>query len=111
MGFHKAKFDEDIEALSRFARGLSLPVRLLILKVLISKAAWTSHEAFDDLDLTPVTRDRHLRALIDLGLVEDIHKRGVVYYQINEANFNKMEGGFLHFFAVFKNANIDNTSA
>jgi DNA-binding transcriptional ArsR family regulator len=106
MGFPKAFFNKDIEELSSFSRGLSLPVRISILKIMLEKATWVSSEEFAKLDLTIVTRDRHLRALTELKLVENIHQNGLMYYRINKPVFSKMISNFNHFFDLYKTDNL-----
>jgi hypothetical protein len=103
MGFRKEFFDKNIEELSSFSRALSLPVRISILKIIIEKGGgWVSHEAFNCLDLTIVTRDRHLRALAELKLLETIHHNGTICYRINKLVFNKMVNEFNHLFDKYK---------
>jgi len=103
MGFPKALFENNIEELSSFSRGLSLPVRISILKILIEKRTWVNNEVFSNLPLTIVTRDRHLQALINLGLVENIHQSGTMHYRINQTVFNRMIAEFNQLFELYKN--------
>lgn len=101
MGFPKFSFDKDIEELASFSRALSLPVRVAILKILIDKGDWITNENFSELPLTIVTRDRHLRALLDLDIIEKIHTKGTVYYRLNNANFARLVKGFKSLFHLF----------
>lgn len=102
MGFAKFRFDANDEELSRFARALSLPVRVSMLKVLINEKSWASNEVFKHLSLTPVTRDRHLQALKDLGIVIENRQNRIAQYQINEAAFQKLIEDFKSFFDLFE---------
>jgi len=102
MGFPKEFFDKDIEQLSSFSRALSLPVRISILKVLIKKSDWVNQDEFTRLDLTIVTRDRHLRALTELKLIENIHQNGTVYYRINKPVFSRMVNEFTQLFDLYQ---------
>jgi hypothetical protein len=102
MGFPKGFFENNIEELSGFSRGLSLPVRISILKILIDRGDWVNNEEFMNLDLTIVTRDRHLVALINLKLIENIHQNGTMWYRINKPVFNRMVEEFNQLFALYK---------
>ena len=90
MRLPKSKLDSNSERIAKFAIGIALPIRISILKILLINKSWVTTEAFTTLELTIVTRDRHLRSLIDLGLVMDEHRKGIIYYKINDDTFGQM---------------------
>jgi len=102
MGFPKFKFDSNDERLSIFARAIALPVRVSILKILATNKSWVSNDAFDNLILTPITRDRHLRALMDTGLINQIHMKGIVYYKIDRENIQELIESYMLLFDLLK---------
>jgi len=69
---------------------------------MIEKGGWVDHDEFTNLNLTIVTRDRHLRALSELKLIENIHQNGAIYYRINKSVFDKMVSGFNHLFDLYQ---------
>ena len=63
------KFDEQLQELARFARVISHPARLAILKYLAETKTCISGDISDNLPLSRTTVSQHLKELRDLGLI------------------------------------------
>lgn len=65
----KEIFDKDLQDLARFARVISHPARLAILKYLAETKTCISGDISDALPLSRTTVSQHLKELKDLGLI------------------------------------------
>lgn len=63
------KFDEPLQELARFARAISHPARLAILKYLAETPACISGDISDYIPLSRTTVSQHLKELRDMGLI------------------------------------------
>lgn len=63
------KFDESLQELARFAKAISHPARLAILKYLAETKSCISGDISDNLPLSRTTVSQHLKELKDLGLI------------------------------------------
>lgn len=63
------KFDEDLQELAKFARVLSHPARLAILKYLAETKTCISGDISDQLPLSRTTISQHLKELRQMGLI------------------------------------------
>jgi DNA-binding HxlR family transcriptional regulator len=63
------KFDEQLQDIARFARGISHPARLAILQYLAETKTCISGDISDSLPLSRTTISQHLKELRDLGLI------------------------------------------
>jgi ArsR family transcriptional regulator len=62
-------FDPDLQELARFAKVISHPARLAILKYLAETRSCVSGDISDKLPLSRTTVSQHLKELKDLGLI------------------------------------------
>ena len=65
----KDNFDKDLQDLARFARVISHPARLAILKYLAETKTSISGDISEALPLSRTTVSQHLKELKDLGLI------------------------------------------
>jgi DNA-binding transcriptional ArsR family regulator len=63
------KFDNSLQELAKFARVISHPARLAILKYLAETKTCISGDISDNLPLSRTTVSQHLKELRDLGLI------------------------------------------
>ena len=63
------KFDPDLQELARFAKVISHPARLAILKYLAETKTCISGDISDQLPLSRTTVSQHLKELKELGLI------------------------------------------
>jgi DNA-binding transcriptional ArsR family regulator len=64
------KFDDNLQELARFAKAISHPARLAILKYLAESKTCISGDISDFLPLSRTTVSQHLKALRDIGLIQ-----------------------------------------
>jgi ArsR family transcriptional regulator, arsenate/arsenite/antimonite-responsive transcriptional repressor len=100
------KFDESLQHLARFAKVISHPARLAILKYLAETKSCISGDISDSLPLSRTTVSQHLTELKSFGLIHgEIDGLNVCYCLCNESimeNLNKMDA----FFSVVTSAEI-----
>ena len=65
----KENFDSDLQELARFAKVMSHPARLAILKYLAETKTCISGDISDKLPLSRTTVSQHLKELRDMGLI------------------------------------------
>ena len=63
-------FDESLQELAKFAKAISHPARLAILKYLAETKTCISGDISDYLPLSRTTVSQHLKELRDLGLIQ-----------------------------------------
>jgi len=66
----KENFEPDLQELARFAKVISHPARLAILKYLAQTKTCISGDISDKLPLSRSTVSQHLKELRDLGLIQ-----------------------------------------
>ena len=64
------KFSNNLQELSRFAKAISHPARLAILKYLAEAKTCTTGDISENLPLSRTTVSQHLKELRDLGLIQ-----------------------------------------
>lgn len=64
------QFDESLQELARFARAISHPARLAILKYLSETRTCISGDISEQLPLSRTTVSQHLKDLRDMGLIQ-----------------------------------------
>ncbi len=100
-------FDENLQELSRFAKVISHPARLAILKFLAETKSCISGDISDSLPLSRSTVSQHLKELRELGLIKGEIEGLKINYCLNTENLQKYSGIFNKFFAVM--SQIDNS--
>ncbi len=100
------KFDDSLQQLARFAKVISHPARLAILKYLAGTKTCISGDISDFLPLSRTTVSQHLKELRDIGLIHgEIDGLKINYCLCSD----KIEGYlslFENFFEPIKNAKI-----
>jgi len=100
------KFDESLQDLARFAKVISHPARLAILKYLAESRSCISGDISDYLPLSRTTVSQHLKELRDIGLIHgEIDGLKINYCLCSEEREKYLEL-FENFFEPVKNAKI-----
>lgn len=100
------KFDESLQELARFARAISHPARLEILKYLAGTKSCISGDISDYLPLSRTTVSQHLRELRDIGLIHGEIDGLRINYCLCSDNIDRYLGLFEQFFEQVRNAKI-----
>lgn len=93
----KENFDKDLQQLADFARVMSHPARLAILKYLSETKSCISGDISDNLPLSRSTVSQHLKELRDIGLIHgEIDGLKINYCLCSEKldHFIQLFGGF-----------------
>jgi DNA-binding transcriptional ArsR family regulator len=101
------KFDESLQNISRFAKTLSHPARLAILKYLAETKTCISGDISDYLPLGRTTVSQHLKELRDLGLITGEIDGLKVNYCLSCSNITTLIKIFEDFFKELKCAAIN----
>lgn len=106
MAFHKKEeFSDKEQGLAAFAKALSHPARIAILKVLASKNECICGEIVDVLPLAQSTVSQHLKELKQAGLIDGTIDGPRSCYCINWKVFEKFMLDFSSMFSKLKEAN------
>ena len=101
------KFDESLQELAVFAKAISHPARLAILKYLAETKTCISGDISEHLPLGRTTVSQHLKALRDLGLIQGTIDGLKINYCLCETTIEKQLQLFNQFFDPIKKMNID----
>lgn len=101
-----AVFDTELQELARFAKAISHPARLAILKYLAETKTCISGDISDYLPLSRSTVSQHLNELKDLGLIHGTIDGLKVNYCLCGSNIEKYLLAFDLFFESIKTINI-----
>ena len=100
------KFDESLQELSRFAKVISHPARLAILKYLAETKSCISGDISDYLPLSRSTVSQHLKELRDIGLIHGEIDGLKINYCLSSKEIDRFLEIFENFFEPVKNAKI-----
>jgi len=100
------KFDDSLQELARFAKVLSHPARLAILKYLAETKTCISGDISDFLPLGRTTVSQHLKELRDAGLIHGEIDGLKINYCLCCPEINKILKMFETYFDPIKNAEI-----
>jgi DNA-binding transcriptional ArsR family regulator len=100
------KFEDSLQELARFARVLSHPARLAILKYLAETKTCISGDISDYLPLGRTTVSQHLKELRDIGLIHGEIDGLKINYCLCSEEIEKNLMFFENFFKPIKNAKI-----
>jgi DNA-binding transcriptional ArsR family regulator len=104
----KELFDNDLQELALFAKAISHPARLAILKYLAETKTCISGDISDYLPLSRTTVYQHLKELKDLGLIRGSIDGLKVNYCLSNSVIDKYLKIFQEFFVPIQAAtNID----
>jgi DNA-binding transcriptional ArsR family regulator len=93
-------YDEDEIALARFAKAMSHPARIAILKYLSSLDACCFGDINKELPIAKATVSQHLSELKDAGLIQGTIEPPKVNYCIDKENWQKAKVLFDDFYKV-----------
>lgn len=91
-------YKDNTEELARFAKAISHPTRIAILKHLESQSCCFTGDLVDVFPLAQSTISQHLKELKDVGLIQGELKPPKIKYCINQENWNKAKLLFKDFF-------------
>lgn len=99
MAYSKAQHFEDRDvAVARYAKALSHPARIAILRLLKKQSSCYCGDLVNDLPIAQATVSQHLRELKDTGLIDGEITPPKVRYCINRANFEQAQMYFKDLF-------------
>ena len=99
-------FDPELQELAAFAKTISHPARLAILKYLAETKTCISGDISDYLPLSRTTVSQHLKELRDLGLIHGEIDGLKINYCLCSTDINKYLDLFENFFGTIKNARV-----
>jgi len=102
----KELFETDLQELAEFAKVISHPARLAILKYLADKKTCISGDISDQLPLSRTTVSQHLKELSELGLVHGEIDGLKVNYCLCSSNIEKYLLMFESFFEPVRAVDI-----
>jgi len=100
------KFDESLQELARFAKVISHPARLAILKYLAESKSCISGDISDYLPLSRTTVSQHLKELRDIGLIHGEIDGLKINYCLCSDEIDRYLGLFEDFFGPVKNVKL-----
>lgn len=103
MGLAKSEeFSVKDNRVARFAKALSHPARVAILRLLIQKQACVCGDIVDELPLSQSTVSQHLKELKEAGLIKGDIEGTRVCYCIDEKEWKLAESLLKDFFAAWQ---------
>jgi ArsR family transcriptional regulator, arsenate/arsenite/antimonite-responsive transcriptional repressor len=91
----KVEIPEDLQEIARFAKAMSHPVRVYILKKLSSRnACCYSGDLVDELPIGRSALSQHLKELKHAGLIQGEIEAPFIKYCINKENWAKLNSAF-----------------
>jgi DNA-binding transcriptional ArsR family regulator len=100
------KFDDSLQDLARFAKVISHPARLAILKYLAGTKTCVSGDISDFLPLSRTTVSQHLKELRNIGLIQGDIDGLKINYCLRSDKIDTYLKLFDDFFEPVKNAQI-----
>lgn len=101
------KFDDSLQELASFAKVLSHPARLAILKYLAETKTCISGDISDYLPLGRTTVSQHLKELREAGLIHGEIDGLKINYCLCSIEINKYLGLFENFFGEIKSIDLE----
>lgn len=102
MGSTKSEeFSVKDNRLSKYAKALSHPARVAILKLLIKKQACICGDIVDELPLSQSTVSQHLKELKDAGLIKGDIEGAKVCYCIDEKEWSAAKSSIAELFGSY----------
>lgn len=103
----KELFDSELQDLARFARVISHPARLAILKFLAETTTCITGDISDSLPLSRTTVSQHLKELKELGLIHGTIDGLKVNYCLCSSTINEYLNLFQDFFIPIQLADVE----
>lgn len=95
MTIHKKEeFGKKKQHLAMFAKAISHPARIAILKILAKKSGCNCSMLVEQLPLSQSTVSQHLRALKDSGLIVGSSLGTSMIYSLNKINLKEFDSEF-----------------
>ncbi|TVR42951.1 MAG: ArsR family transcriptional regulator [Bacteroidia bacterium] len=108
MNDKKIAFDPSDQEIAAYARALSHPVRVYILKKLSGmNACCYSGDLVDELPIGRSSLSQHLKELKHAGLIQGEIKAPYIKYCINKENWEKVKAAFAEYFGEAVLQNVD----
>jgi DNA-binding transcriptional ArsR family regulator len=105
MGTTKSEeFSVKDNRVARYAKALSHPARIAILKLLVKKQACICGDIVDELPLSQSTVSQHLKELKEAGLVKGDIDGAKVCYCIDEEEWQRAKQSLSELFASYETA-------
>ena len=101
------KFEDSLQELAQFAKAISHPARLSILKYLAETKTCISGDISDNLPLSRTTVSQHLKELRDIGLIHGEIDGLKINYCLCHSNIEKYINLFDSFFDPVNASTID----
>jgi DNA-binding transcriptional ArsR family regulator len=101
------KFDKSLQELAGFAKVISHPARLSILKYLAESRISISGEISGSLPLSRTTVSQHLSELRRAGLIDGEINGLKVSYRLNRKAMKKFSKSFKRFFSFLKDSSTE----
>ncbi|MCF8274584.1 MAG: metalloregulator ArsR/SmtB family transcription factor [Flavobacteriaceae bacterium] len=92
------EYNQDTEAMAKFAKALGHPTRIAILKHLENQSCCFTGDLVEVFPLAQSTISQHLKELKNAGLIQGELKPPKIKYCIQRDNWNKAKSLFLEFF-------------
>src|SRR6476619_2868758 len=106
MGTTKSdEFSVKDNRVSRYAKALSHPARIAILRLLIQKQACICGDIVEELPLSQSTVSQHLKELKDAGLIKGDIDGAKVCYCIDEKEWKAAQSWLNQLFDYYKGSN------
>jgi ArsR family transcriptional regulator, arsenate/arsenite/antimonite-responsive transcriptional repressor len=95
----KAEIPQELQEIARFAKAMSHPVRVYILKKLSHlDACCYSGDLVDELPVGRSSLSQHLKELKHAGLIQGEIEAPFIKYCLNKENWEKLKEAFAHYF-------------
>jgi DNA-binding transcriptional ArsR family regulator len=105
MGASKTEdFTVKDNKVAKYAKALSHPARVAILKLLIQRQACICGDIVDELPLSQSTVSQHLKELKEAGLIKGDIEGAKVCYCIDEKEWKQAQNYLSEFFDAYKKA-------
>jgi ArsR family transcriptional regulator, arsenate/arsenite/antimonite-responsive transcriptional repressor len=92
------EYNQDTEAIAKFAKALGHPTRIAILKHLENQSCCFTGDLVEVFPLAQSTISQHLKELKNAGLIQGELKPPKIKYCIHRDNWNKAKSLFQEFF-------------
>ena len=103
----KENFNTELQEIAGFAKAISHPARLAILKYLAKTKSCISGDISDHLPLSRTTVSQHLKELKNLGLIHGEIDGVKINYCLCSSRIGHFLGKFDQFFRPIKNTEIN----
>ncbi|MDT9546199.1 MAG: helix-turn-helix transcriptional regulator [Chlorobium sp.] len=94
------RYSEEEEVLARIAKALAHPVRVRILRLLLSESCCFTGQLTDFIPMAQSTVSQHLKVLLEAGLIQGDINPPKVRYCVNRENWAKAEAVMKAFFVL-----------